>query len=214
MRITLGWLCAMLVLSMPGAYCQGQDTAATGAKTESSTEKEKGYQFDPARFSVAMDRASGIPDHSEEGKVVLSTSNTGLSKILGRTVLSLIIVIGAIYGFTYFLKNLSSKTGLQHTGPLRVLAKQRLSQKSSLYVVSTLNRFLVIGETAQGLTCLSEFKDPAEVEKLKVEWGWDSNPPGDPYSKRSPGRSMFAPTLKSHIDDLERELETYGEARS
>ncbi len=160
-----------------------------------------------------MDRASGAPTDSSPETNRLAAAETGLGSVLGRTFISLIVVIGAIYGLTYLLRKLSIKTPFQTKGPLRVLAKQGLSQKSSVYIVSTLNRFLIIGESAQGLTCLSQLTDPDEIEALKQEWGWDEVEGSEPRPSLAPKKSVFAPALRSHMEDIERELREYEEVR-
>ncbi len=213
MKSTLGWLLATLVMCMASGGWAESNQNTDQKSAVASGESREGYRFDADRFGQAMDRASGTPAQDPAESSVINTSDISLSRILGRTVLSLIVIIGAIYGLTYFLRNLSNRTSYQNAGPLRVLNKQSLSQKSSVYVVSTLNRFLIIGESAQGLTCLSEFNDPEEVENLKREYGWDGNGQTDGSPTFLSGHSKFAPTLKSHMDDLERELQEYEEVR-
>ncbi|MCA9438769.1 MAG: FliO/MopB family protein, partial [Candidatus Omnitrophica bacterium] len=182
-------------------------------QADSGAEEESKYRFDATRFGEAMDRATGDPTDSSGESRALSTKTASLTTVLGRTILSLFVIIGVIYGLSYLLKNMGVKKPFQTGGPLRVLAKQGLSQKSTVYVVSALNRFLIIGESAQGLTCLSELTDIDDVNRLKKEWGWDGEPAENSVSPFQSTKSLFAPTLRSHMEDLERELQEYEEVR-
>lgn len=212
MQYRLGWLWALLFAVMAGGGWAEPEPSAVAEATASA--RTEGYRFDADRFARAMDRAAGQSNSdaadADSSKQLQSAS---LTSILGKTVLSLLVVVGVIYGLTYALRRLSNQTPFQTAGPLRILARQGLSQKSNVYVVSALNRFLIIGESPQGLTCLSEFTDADEVEELRREWGWD--PGAAPKAAAAPfnPRSLFAPALKSHMDDLERELRSYEEAR-
>ncbi|MCA9409722.1 MAG: flagellar biosynthetic protein FliO [Candidatus Omnitrophica bacterium] len=213
MKSALGWLLTISFLWHCGT-CHAETPGAASATPETTVGTvHSNYHFDADRFAQAMDRASKDPIESGQADQRLAPNTASLTSVLGRTILSLLIVIGAIYGLSYGLKRMGMKTAFQTVGPLRVLAKQGLSQKSSIYIVSTLDRFLIIGESAQGLTCLSELSDPDEVDRLKREWGWNATQEEESGSLFQSGKSLFSPTLRSHMDDLERELQEYEEAR-
>ena len=213
MKGNLGWLLPTLFL-LCGDACWANSTVASATpEKNAAVSEESGYRFDAERFGAAMDRATGDPSGAVSDKPKLASGAVSLTTVLGRTLISLVVVIGAIYGFTYLLKRMGMKAPFQAGGPLRVLAKQGLSQKSSIYIVATLDRFLIIGESAQGLTCLSELSDPNEIDRLKREWGWDLGPETESPTPFPSGNKLFAPTLRSHMEDLERELQEYEEAR-
>lgn len=214
MQNRLGWLWALLFAVMAGGGWAESTPSTVVEATATASAKAEGYRFDADRFARAMDRAAGQSNSdasaADSSKQLQSASLTG---ILGKTVLSLLVVVGVIYGLTYALRRIANQTPFQTAGPLRILARQGLSQKSNVYVVSALNRFLIIGESPQGLTCLSEFTDADEVEELRREWGWDPGAAPKAAAAAFNPRTLFAPALKSHMDDLERELRTYEEAR-
>lgn len=121
-------------------------------------------------------------------------------------VFSLFIVVGVIYAASYAAKRWSGGALLTTTGPLKVLARQSLSSKSSVYIVAAMDRLLIIGETSQGLTCLSQFEDPEENKKIRETWGWEGAGTKERNRLFTPKSSPFGPTLRSHVEDLEREL--------
>ena len=189
-----------------------QPTASVDeSSSDSSTEDSTGYKFDSARFAAAMDQASGTPG---EGSANLDSHETpfgSLGALLSRTLVSLAVIVGLIYAFGQVMRKLGGRSFDSSHGPLRVLLKRPLSQKSNLYVVSALDRYLIIGETAQGLTCLSELSDPEENRRLAEKWDWEVSQPGHRENLFAPGTSPFAPKLRSQVEEIERELEGYQE---
>jgi len=184
-------------------------TAAKEGDNSGKLSGENVVPFDAQRFGKAYDQVShgSRPSWgtSQAGEVT-SEPSTGLGRILAQVVFSLLLIIGAIYFGSYFLNRFFGKSFLNTTGPLKVLAKKSLSQKNSVYVVGALDRFLIIGESPQGLTCLAEFDDPEENRKLQESWGWEWGVPGEKNKLYTEKTSPFGPTLQSHVSELEQEL--------
>jgi len=199
-----GWIVCLLILA--------NAVATTGAAGEPPSEKdhesssEKPY-FDPDNFAEAMASVEGRQGTTNPvGTAAVSLTSSGTGTVLFRVLFSLILIVGLIYGTTHLVRRLGGRALLSTSGPLKVLSRHSLSQKSSIYIVSALDRFLVVGETAQGLTCLSEFTNTEENERLRERWGFDFGAPGETSRLYKAKESPFGPTLNSQVADLEREI--------
>jgi flagellar biogenesis protein FliO len=192
------------------AWAQADKAANPSPASPATVIGPAAENFDSKSFSEAYDRVT----HSRSAQVQAAgfeqrelSAPIGLGGILLQVVVSLGVVVGLIYGGSYLLRRFASGSMLHSTGPLKVLARQSLSQKSTVYVVSALDRFLIIGENSQGLTCLSEFDDPEENLKLREQWGWELGNSAEKNRLYTPRNSPFGPTLDSHVSELERELQ-------
>lgn len=183
------------------------------ASTTSSNHQLAGVQMD--RLSKAYDRAIQR-NHHEEGKAPAVGMDTSVDfgSMIGKMVFSLLLVVGGIYAFCYAARRWTGNALLSTTGPLKVLSRQQISQKSSVYVVAAMDRFLIIGESPQGLTCLSQFDDTEENRHIRDTWGWDGIGVKTANRLYTPSTSPFGPTLRSHVDELEREISRFQEASS
>jgi flagellar biogenesis protein FliO len=168
--------------------------------------------FSAQRFSEAYDRAArkGAAKPVDSAAVVSSTS-LDLAPLLSKMVFSLLVIVGVIYAVSYAARRWSGGTLLPTMGPLKVLARQPLSSKSSVYVVAAMDRLLIIGESSQGLTCLSQFEDTEENRRLRETWGWEGAGAKEKNRLYYPKTSPFGPSLRSHVEDLERELSKFQE---
>lgn len=202
-----GWLIPALVLlfvctDLPVA------TAADGeAAVEPKAISQAEQAFQASKFAEAYDREIERSESKRLGPTTASvTPSPSFGSVLSKLVFSLIVIVGVIYGASYAAKRWGAPSFLSTVGPLKILSRQSLSSKSSVYIVAALDRFLIIGETPQGLTCLSQFADPEENQRLREKWGWEGASPGEKNRLYSPSLSPFSPNLQSHVEELEREL--------
>lgn len=210
--MSLGWCTGVLLVStfLGNAPAEGEGSVRPEAPIPSIQQANSEGPFDPAGLAASMDRAANRTAGPSSVRASLEGSEApGLTKILGQLLFSLLLVVGLIYGLSYGLRRIAGRGLLSPSGPLRVLSKQSVSQKSSVYLVAAFDRFLIIGESPQGLRCLSEFTDPGENEALRRAWGWDR--PGEAPPSFSSKVSSFAPVFHSHVSELEREIDQYRE---
>jgi len=209
----VGWWACPILAVLVVADCRAGDLSDRSGNADSlQPESSSQRGFDPDRLADAWERTSRRSSGEPLDNPPHLQATTGLGTVFLQVAFSLTVVIGSIYGVGYFLRRYLGKSFLTTAGPLKVLAKHSLSQKSSVYLVGALNRFLVIGESSHGLTCLAEFSDAKEIEKLKDQWGWEWGVPGEKNRLYTPKTSPFRSTLQSHVTDLERELERIKEA--
>jgi flagellar biogenesis protein FliO len=164
-------------------------------------------------MAAAYDRAAQRADHKRSEKTaVAAESESSVSSFAAKIVLSLLMVLGAIYGISYLARYWMGGTLAVAPGPLKVLARHTISSKHSIYLVAALDRFLIIGESPQGLSCLSQFENGEANRKLREQWGWDGSHPREANRLYTPATSPFGPSLKAHVEDLEQELARLREA--
>ena len=211
---SLVW-CTAILLAVLCALGSSAEPAPSVEETreDSARGTSKGKAaFDSESLGEAWERAS---ENSQRKTLPATTQASSqpleFGSVLSQIALSLLVIVGGIYGVSFLLKRFLGPTLHGSVGPLKILAKQSLSQKSSVYIVATFDRFLVIGESAQGLTCLCEFDDPEKNRMLQEQWGWDWGSPAEKNSLFSPKTSPFNPSLQSHVSELERELERMKE---
>ncbi len=204
-----GWRASALTLifCVVSAFAGEPVPAPEAAPSAQPTACQEGG-FSAERLSQAIDREEQKRSGQtvETAAVVSPTESSGLVSLLSKMFFSLFIVVGLIYAVSYAARRWSGSVLLPSTGPLKILARQSLSAKSSVYVVAALDRLLIIGESPQGLTCLSQFDDPEENRKLRETWGWEGAGTKERNRLYSPKTSPFGPSLRSHVEDLEREL--------
>jgi flagellar biogenesis protein FliO len=207
--MSLGWWTGvLLVATVIGAASAEGETPALAETPQLSAASEDA--FDPARLAASMDRAASKSQPRVQAQIGLEGSEApGLTKILAQLLFSLVLVVGLIYGLSYGLKKFAGRNLFNPSGPLKVLARHSVSQKSSVYLVAAFDRFLIIGESPQGLTCLSQFADPEENEKLRRAWGWEeSSEPAPSFGSKA---AAFTPVFHSHVTELEREIDRFRE---
>ena len=86
-------------------------------------------------------------------------------------VISLIVVIGFIYIVMVALKifYVRASIPLRSEGIVKVLAKEYIDTKKTIFIVEVGSRILVLGSTDTNLNVLSEISDPAAIEQLKKD---------------------------------------------
>ncbi len=204
-----GWrACALALILFVGSVSAGEPVPSSGDTPTVHPPTRFKDTFSAESFSEAYDRAArkGIGKDTESTVTSTSAPSLGIAPLLSKMVFSLLVVVGVIYAASCAAKRWSGGTLLSSVGPLKVLARQSLSTKSSVYVVAAMDRFLIIGESPQGLTCLSQFEDPVENQRLRETWGWEGTGIKDKNRLYSPKTSPFGPSLRSHVEDLEREI--------
>lgn len=210
-----GWRACALVLILYAVPSTAEEPVAPAAVAAPSVQPTARFQetFSAERFSDAYDRAArkGVTQTAESPTTTVATSSFEIAPMLSKMVFSLLIVVGVIYVASYAAKRWSGGVLLSSAGPLKVLARQPLSAKSSVYVVAAMDHLLIIGESPQGLTCLSRIEDPGEIQRIRETWGWDSAGGKDRSHLYTPKTSSFGPSLRSHVEDLERELSKFQE---
>lgn len=211
------WFCALVLVLFVLPARAGENTAtAPSLPAATATLSSQGLskvQMD--RLSQAYDRAMKRNLAEPEKTPVAGLGpSTGFGSLIGKMVMSLLLVVGSIYAFSYAARRWTGSALLSTTGPLKVLARQQISQKSSVYVVAAMDRFLIIGESPQGLTCLSQFDDSEENRHIRETWGWDGIGVKSTNRLYSPSTSPFGPSLRSHVDELEREMSRFQEVSS
>lgn len=210
----MGWRACALALLLSVV------TVSTGEPAP-SPEETPGVQpashfqntFSAERFSQAYDRVArkeGVKG-TDSIPAVTATPSLGLTSLMGKVIFSLLVVVGVIYAASYAAKRWQGGALLSNPGPLKVLARQSVSSKSSVYIVAAMDRFLIIGESPQGLTCLSQFDDAEENKRLRETWGWEGTGARDKNRLYTPRTSPFGPALRSHVEELERELSRFQE---
>jgi flagellar biosynthetic protein FliO len=207
------WLTLIVSLFLSFPVLAGDEatmvSSVTAVQTATSALVTKPAGFQSLRLGEAYDRIAGnnpLHPSTQNKSTDLPPSTQGLWRVLIQIVVSLAVVVVVIIGISWLMRKWGGGSFLTTTGPLKVLSRQNLSNKSSLYVVSALDRFLIIGETSQGLSCLSEFSDSEENRRLRDKWGWEGQTPTANEDLYTPETSPFGPTLRSHVEELQKEL--------
>ncbi len=203
-----GWLLGAMLMALPVAlaFAQGEDPAGS-ASVGASAASAKSAAFPAERLSEEFDRLSQKGERRASERVVADPDATpSLASFVGKLTVSLLVILGGIYAASHALKRNGRIPFVHAAGPLKVHARHSLSSKSSVYVVAALDRFLIIGESPQGLSILSQFTDPDENLRLREKWGWDSTADANANSVRRGRGATFGPTLQSHVDELEHEI--------
>jgi len=210
--MSLGWWTRVLLVSMlmGSVSAQAEGPVHPEGSEPSPARTASSEPFDPASLAASMDQAAGRSLPNVQAQTSLEGSEApGLTKILAQLLFSLVLIVGLIYGLSYGLRMMAGRSLLNPAGPLKILSKHSISQKSSVYLVAAFDRFLVIGESPQGLTCLSQFTDLEENEDLRRKWGWEGSADSAPSFSSKP--NAFAPVFHSHVTELEREIDQYRE---
>lgn len=208
-----GWFLSALLVALCGCVAYAREDGAPGADPAGATAAPRGSVFPAERLSEEFDRLSQKGDRrAVAGTSDPADSTPDLGSFIAKLAVSLLVILGGIYAASHALKRYGRLPLMHAAGPLKVLARHSLTSKSSLYVVAALDRFLIIGESPQGLTVLSQFTDPEENLRLREKWGWDSVSSSETGALRQTRNATFAPALQSHVDELERELSRLREA--
>ena len=210
----MGWrACALALLLWVVSVSYGEP--APSPEKEPSVQPTARFQdtFSPERFSQTYDRVARkeVVKGADSKAVLTASPSLGFTPLLSKVVFSLLVVVGVIYAASFAAKRWQGGALLSNPGPLKVLARQSVSSKSSVYIVAAMDRFLIIGESPQGLTCLSQFDDAEENKRLRETWGWEGAGAREKNRLYTPKTSPFGPTLRSHVEDLERELSRFQE---
>ena len=90
--------------------------------------------------------------------------------LAGKTIGSLLLVLGLIVLFIFFLKRLNLRGPLtgSHSNIVKVISHQTLLPKRSLYLVKVAEKFLVLGVSPSGINLITELED-----------GWEAELPGE-----------------------------------
>lgn len=86
-----------------------------------------------------------------------------------KLALSLLFVIGLIYVLMIALKffYVRASIPLRSEGVVKILAKEYLEDKKSVYVVEFGNRLILLGATPESISALAEVTDSAEITEIK-----------------------------------------------
>ena len=92
-----------------------------------------------------------------------------LFETLFKLIISLLFVIGLIYVLMIALKffYVRASIPLRSEGVVKILAKEYLEDKKSVYVLEFGGRVLLIGATPESLTPIAEVTDSKEIEDIK-----------------------------------------------
>jgi len=92
--------------------------------------------------------------------------NPGIASILFKLFISLVIIIGLIYGSIFLLKKFTNKTSPASDQLIKVIGKSYLAPKQSLYIVKMGLTYAVLGVCENSVNLLKELS-PEEVESIK-----------------------------------------------
>ena len=145
---------------MTGAAFSADETSAADSG-KNKTEKQEVKSQTPTGGFLA-----------EYEKDVREPSPPGAPKLF-ETILtliaSLLFVIGLIYVFMIILKffYIRASIPMKAEGVVRVLAKEHLDNKKTMYVVEFGDRIILVGSGGESISALSEVTDENERAKIK-----------------------------------------------
>lgn len=123
--------------------------------------------------ATAADKDGG--KYLEKGFAAVENPKTpGGLDLAGATIsllVSLIVVIGFIYLVMVALKifYVRASIPLRSQGVVKVIAKEYIDTKKSVFIVEIAGRLLVLGSTDTSLNVLSEITDKDAIEQLKKD---------------------------------------------
>jgi len=91
----------------------------------------------------------------------------GIAEILFKLVISLVVIIGLIYGSIFLLRKISNRTLPQANQWVKVIGRSYLTPKQSLYIVKMGQKFAVLGVGDSSINLIKELT-PEEAESLNV----------------------------------------------
>jgi len=91
------------------------------------------------------------------------TNTDSSSASLGRWMLSLGVVIGLIFLMGFISKKLMNPGSKSGTDAMTVLARQNISPKQQLMLVSVGRRVVMVGNSGNQMNALAEITDPDEI---------------------------------------------------
>lgn len=94
---------------------------------------------------------------------------TSWTSAAGRLLAGLGVVIAGIFAFVYIARRVTSGGSAPTSSHLKVVSKAWLSSRTSVYLVRVPGKTLVVGESPNGVTLLSEITDEALVRETGVE---------------------------------------------
>ncbi|MEF9497259.1 FliO/MopB family protein [Chlamydia sp. 04-14] len=85
-------------------------------------------------------------------------------KMLGSLMLLLTLFGIGVWAFKKFLK--SKGQGFGNTSTIKILDRRSLNQKTCIYIIRVVNKILVIAESGEKITLLSEFPPDTDINEL------------------------------------------------
>lgn len=84
-----------------------------------------------------------------------------------RMIVILVVVIGLIYGFVYFLRKLSGQPNLGNS-PIKVLSTTVLQGSRALYLVEVGNEILLVGSGDGSVNLIKAITDQETIDNLRL----------------------------------------------
>jgi flagellar biosynthetic protein FliO len=111
--------------------------------------------------------------------------------VLLKTFLSLLLVLGLMYGLAFLYKKYFLSQGKQDSSQVEIelLGRRTLGPKRSVAVLKVFDRVIVVGMTEDGMRTLSEMPDPRPPIEVTA---------GEPGAKQPAGRS-FGDYLSAYL---------------
>jgi flagellar biogenesis protein FliO len=179
--------CLALIPAVRGAAGAGEPAGPPAGAAESEAVRASGYirvfQPDEAAASVGRD----------EGR---DAARPGALSMLARTGFWLGLILVALCGVVVLARRFMPRSMSMFKSPaMELMGRSYLDPKRCVYLLKVGGRVLVVGGAENGLTCLSEISDQAEVRHLAAL----AASPG-PARSAEPGR--FAAALGRSLGGL------------
>jgi len=110
------------------------------------------------------ENSEGYLDYKEE--IIPRQSVFG---VLLRLVLSMVAIVGLIYGTIYLLRHFARRNTEKPENErlVQVIDRVNLDAKRSVYIVKVVDRLMILGVGSENVTMLGEIRDESVVESVK-----------------------------------------------
>lgn len=146
---------------------------------------------------------TGEPDNPAVGDV--NVSAIGLSDLI-RTILVLLLVIGAIYLVLYILKKFST-SGIDSSSLIKVVGSKGLMKDSAVHLLEVGNQVFLVGTGNSSVNLISEITDQETIDNIRLNLSKGNNENSSTFSDRI-GRFINT-GRKKKTDERIRETESF-----
>jgi len=146
----VGALIVLLVMPAPGA--RADEAGAAGAPEVAADEDGNA--------------SGGFLSYEES---TTTSPSRSLGSLMLRLILSMVVILGLIYGGLMLVKRITRKTRKAPKAEklIRIVDRAMLDQKRAIYLVKVVDRLLVVGVGANDIRTLAQIEDETIVENVQ-----------------------------------------------
>ncbi|MBN1916626.1 MAG: flagellar biosynthetic protein FliO [Verrucomicrobia bacterium] len=148
-----------------GIAAESEPATLATATSEAPKGDAEAAGIEPAATETAGDEPGGFLSYQEE----TSHSQTSFAGLMLRLVLSMVVILGLIYGGLMLFRLLArnAKAAPKAEKLIRIIDRAALDPKRAVYLVKVVDRLLVIGVGTNEVRTLAQIDDETIVENVQ-----------------------------------------------